>query len=293
MNKAKIIQGYLFVIISAVIFGCTPLGAKFIYQEGVSPLGLVLLRNLLAVPFLALLAKQQGQSLHVEHAAWPSLILIAVMGCCFTPILLYQSYNFLDSGTATVFHFIYPAAVLLGSVLLFHQRLQLKELLCVAICSIGIYLFYTPGAPLSAKGVFFALFSGLTYATYVLLLSVFRYHDITGFKFSFYIALICSIVMFPICLITKQLTVPVSALGWAISILFSLSLCIGGVFLFQQGTFLIGAKRASILSSFEPITSICVGILVFHETVSIRTAFGSFLVILASILIAVFDKKES
>jgi hypothetical protein len=61
----------------------------------------------------------------------------------------------------------------------------------------------------------------------------------------------------------------------------------------REATFLIGGERASILSTLEPTTSVIVGILVFHEAVSLRTVAGSVLVILASLLIAVFDMKNS
>ena len=36
--------GYLCVILSAVIFGCMPLGANFLYAQGVTPMSLVFLR---------------------------------------------------------------------------------------------------------------------------------------------------------------------------------------------------------------------------------------------------------
>ena len=62
--------------------------------------------------------------------------------------------------------------------------------------------------------------------------------------------------------------------------------------LFQRGTFLIGGERASILSTFEPITSVLIGVIVFHETVGWQTAVGSVLVLSASVLIALFDMKE-
>ena len=41
----------------------------------------------------------------------------------------------------------------------------------------------------------------------------------------------------------------------------------------------------------EPTTGVIIGILVFSEPVGLRTILGSVLVILASILIAVFDMK--
>ena len=50
------LKGYLFIIASAVIFGTMPLMASGIYDQGVNPMTLVLLRNLLSLPVLALMA---------------------------------------------------------------------------------------------------------------------------------------------------------------------------------------------------------------------------------------------
>ena len=71
----------------------------------------------------------------------------------------------------------------------------------------------------------------------------------------------------------------------------AISVC--AVVLFQHGTFLIGGQRAAILSTFEPITSLVVGAIVFHEVIGARTLIGSFLVVLAAIMIAVFDMRDA
>ncbi len=293
MKQSKILRGYLLIIASALIFGCMPLGAKFIYAEGVNSLSLVFWRNLLSIPVLAFLTRLQGHSLRIEKGALVEISILAVVGYCVTSILLFASYYYLASGTATIFHFIYPAVVVIGGIIFFREKVRKNVLLCVLLCTIGICLFYNPGNPIDLRGSVLALLSGVTYAAYILLLSVSKHKDIPGFKFGFYVTLICSLVMLPICLISGQLTFPKTLLGWLVTLVFSLSLCVGAVVLFQQGTFLVGAQRAAILSTFEPITSIFVGILVFQESVTIGTALGSVLVILASILIAVFDMKSS
>ena len=65
------------------------------------------------------------------------------------------------------------------------------------------------------------------------------------------------------------------------------------VVLFQRSTFLIGSERTSILSTLEPITSVVIGVVVFSEPLGLRDLIGSALVVLASVLIAVFDFKKS
>ena len=291
--KSVHIKGYLFIVISAVIFGCMPLGAKAIYADGVNPLTLVFLRNLLSLPILAVLAKKRSGALGISRGALKDISVIALFGGCVTPILLFTSYNYISSGTATVFHFIYPAATVLGSVLFLHERVGRGPLVCILVCTGGIALFYDPGEPINLFGSSVALLSGITYAVYIILLAGFRYKEIAGFKFSFYVALCSSVVLLAVCLGTGQLALPTRLSIWFIAFVFSFALSVGAVVLFQIGTFLIGGQRAAILSTFEPITSLIVGFFAFHEVIKARALAGSCLVILAAVMIAVFDSREA
>ena len=62
--------------------------------------------------------------------------------------------------------------------------------------------------------------------------------------------------------------------------------------LFQPGTALIGGEKTSILSALEPITSVLVGVAVFQESITVSIAIGALLVVSASILIVVSDRKK-
>lgn len=284
-------RGYLYVILSAVIYGCMPLMATYIYADGVTPMTLVFLRNALALPSLALLAFIQSKTLALPVRALPSLSLISLLGCCVTPILLFSSYRYIASGTATVLHFIYPAIVLLGGLIFLRKKAQLGSILSVLLCLIGICLFYVPGSDFSWTGALLALASGGTFAAYVLCLSVFRYKQVSGFLFSFYVATAGSVFTLILCLITRQLALPQTLGGWGLCLLFALLVTTGAVFLFQQGAFLIGGERASILSTLEPITGVFIGILLLGDPLHPQSIIGSVLVIAASLLIAVFDMR--
>lgn len=292
MEKRKLFKGYLFVVLSAVIFGCNPLLVSFLRDQGLNSLSLVLLRNMLSIPVLAILAYRQNGTLRVPVNALLPISKIGIMGCCITPILLFSSYSYIASGTATVFHFIYPAVVVLVGVLFFREKITRGNLISVIICVIGICLFYTPGEPLDWRGSAFALISGITYAIYILQLSHFKFHNISGFLFSLYISITSCLIMLLVCLASGMLTLPESFTGWLYCFGFSIIINVCAVVMFQQGTFYIGGQKASILSTLEPITSIAVGALVFQEVIGLRTAAGSILVILASILIAKADMKK-
>lgn len=292
MEDRKLLKGSFFIIVSAVIYGCMPLMARYIYADGVNSITLVFLRNLLALPLLLFLARKQAGSLEIPLKSLPSMGLLALLGCCVTPMLLFSSYTYLASGTATVLHFVYPAVVVLGGLLFLREKVIPGNILCVILCVAGIGMFYTPGEPLDWRGSLLAISSGVTFATYILLLSRFRYRQVKGLLFCFYVAVLSAGLMLLFCLFSGQLQLPKSLLGWGLCLLFSFGITGVAVVLFQLGTFMIGPQRASILSTLEPITSIVIGILVFQEPVTFRVILGSVLVISASVLIAVFGKKK-
>jgi len=284
MNTKKLFKGYVYVIISAVVFGFMPIVAKFIYKDGVTPASLAFLRNLLSLPFLLILMKRKKNSARINPKALLPISFTAFM-VCLTSLLLYSSYNHISSGTATVLHFIYPAAVVLGEFVLFKSKMTKTQLASVIICVIGIALFYNPQSQLNLKGSLFALFSGITYAAYIIGLSSFKYKEIPTFTFSFYLFASIAAMLFVICVFTNQLVFPKSPAGWIMMIIFAITFNVAAAVLFQTGTFIIGGAKSSILSTLEPVTSVLAGFMIFDETLTALTVAGTLLVICASILV--------
>lgn len=289
---SKTTKGYLFAVLSAVIYGCMPLMAKHIYADGTTPMTLVFLRNFIALPILAVLAYKEKKTLKIPLKLLPSISVISLLGCCITPILLFSSYQFIASGTATVFHFIYPAVVVIVEILFLKSKVQAGNIISVLLCVTGISLFYSPEQSLNFAGSSLALLSGFTFATYVIMLSRFDNRNVSGFLLCFYVALVSSIVTLIVCIATNNLVLPSSMLGWGLCALFSLLITVGAVSLFQQSAFLIGSERTSILSTLEPITGVILGVIAFDEPLGAKALIGSVLVVTASILIAVFDATK-
>lgn len=289
---SKNVKGYVFAVLSAVIYGSMPLMSKYIYADGVNPLTLVFLRNVFSLIPLGMLAYRERKTLKIPGKLLPSIALIGVLGCCITPILLFSSYQFIPSGTATVIHFAYPAVVMIGGLLFFRQKLRVMGIASMVLCITGICMFYTPGESLDLTGSLLALASAVSFASYVLLLSRFDSTRVSGFLFNFYVTVVCSIFTLIVCLASNSLALPASLSGWGLCVVFSLLVTTGAVVLFQQSTFLIGGDRASILSTLEPITSVLLGCIFFREPFGIRVALGTALVVAASILIVLPGKRK-
>ena len=292
MAAQKVFRGYVYSILSAVIYGLMPLMATHIYADGVNAITLVFLRNFLALPSLALLAYIESKTLKIKINPFFSISIFSFLGCTITPILLFSSYSYIPSGTATVFHFIYPTLVVIIGLVFLKRKMEKATLISIAFCFVGIAVFYNPQDSFHFGGAGLALMSGVTFAIYVVLLSKFESLENMGFLFSFYVALWSSIITFVLCVSTNSLLLPQSFNGWLLCALFALLVTTGAVVLFQQGTFIIGGEKTAILSTLEPITGVVVGIWLLGEKCKLNIILGSVLVLAASVIIAASDIKK-
>lgn len=291
--KGTMVKGYLCAVVSAIIYGCMPLMAKHIYASGVTPMSLVFLRNAISLVPLAVIAYVQNKTLRIPLKQVPAVAVIAALGCCVTPILIFSAYAFMDSGTATVFHYVYPAVVVVSEILFMKKKARIGNLVSVALCVAGVCMFYSPQQTISLTGSVLAIASGAAFAAYLVMLSHFDRSSVPGFLMVFYTAVTSSLLSLAACILGGQLVFPSTASGWGLCILFSVLISIVACYLLQKSAFLIGSERTSILGTLEPITSVIIGVLVFQEPFGPRAWIGSGLVMMASILIAVCDIKNT
>ncbi len=292
MNN-KMAKGYIFAIVSAIIYGLMPLMSKYIYADGVNPITLVFLRNLLALPSLLVLVLFKHRTLKIRVKELPKISVLSFFGCCITPILLFSSYNYMATGAATVFHFVYPSLVALAGLIFFRRKLPAGVIISVIMCFVGVCLFYNPSEALSLKGSVLALLSAVTFASYVIILSNTVLESAKGLLLSFYVALISSVITLIMCAVSGTLSLPNTFNGWILCAVFAFMVTTLAVVFFQQSAFMIGGEKTSILSALEPATGVIVGAVVFKEHITPLVAVGSVLVVGASILIAVSDMKKS
>lgn len=292
--KAKSLKlGYFYIILSAVLFGCMPLFARKIYADGVNSMTLVFFRNAMSLPFLAGLGALKRESFKVAPRTLLPVLTIGVFGCALTPYLLFSSYNYIGGGTATVLHFVYPAVVLLLEFIFLRNSVNRVSVGAIILCLVGIGLFYNPAEGINFTGSILALSSGVTYAIYIFLLGRFDRRGMGGYVFAFFVTLGSTVVLGAVSLISGSFAFPTTLTGWLLCIVFALMINVGAVVLFQSGTFIIGGQKASILSTFEPITSLIVCFFAFSETPTWLSLVGALLVIAAAVLIAVFDGKKA
>lgn len=283
-------KGILAVILSGAIFGSMPLMAKIVYEAGGNAVSLTFYRFLLILPFLYLLIKQnKNETLMITKEEFKKIALVGTLGYGATALLLYLSYNYIPSGMATTIHFIYPVFVILGCILFFKEKTNLVKTIAVIFCIIGVFMFYDGDGNINFTGIILSFASSITFAFYTVYIDKSGLKKMNTMKLTFYLCIIASIMMFFFSILTKTFTIDIKPIGWLITLLLSLSVGLG-VNLFQIGIKTVGPQSTSILSTFEPITSVVIGVLILNECFGIKTILGSGLILIAVILISIFDK---
>ena len=105
MRKESV--GYLLVIASGVIYGLMPLMSRLVSADGVSSLSITAFRAWAAMAVLspAWLSPGRGR-VKITLRQLPWVVCAAVLGYILTPLLLIDSYAYIDTGMATTLHYV-------------------------------------------------------------------------------------------------------------------------------------------------------------------------------------------
>ena len=279
-------KGLLATMISAVFFGFIPLFVKTICAGGGNSVSAAFYRFFLSVPVLYIYLKAQGISMRITRTEFAKIALITIFGYGGTAVLLFSSYNFIPSGMSTTIHFMYPVFTILGCMIFFKEKVSPLKLLCVALCFGGILLFYNGESGGSVLGMALSFLSGVTYAFYTIYLEKSGLQKMENLKLIFYMNTVAAAMILVMALLTAQFTMRLTPLAWGTAVFFATATSLIGVLGYQIGVKCIGPQNAAILSTFEPITSVIVGVLVYREAFSARTLLGCLCVLSAVVIVA-------
>lgn len=283
-------QGIACSVLSAIIYGFTPILARLAFEGGANGITVAFLRGALPLPLLFLLLRRRKTSLHPSKN-WKPILAAGVFGIALTTLLLYMSYNHISVGMATTLHFTYPALVSLACIVLFKDPINRWKIAALVLCSLGIVLFLDSGNTTGFMGTVLALLSGVTYALYMLWIDKSNLRHMHYLELTFYLNICIAATSGFYGLATGQLNLSLTPTAWILCALVGLFTAFGAIPLMQQGIKLAGAPTAAILSTMEPLTSILLGVLVLGEAVSGVKIIGSAL-ILTSVLLLTISKDH-
>ena len=283
-------KGFVATVVSATFFGFVPMMTKVISSGGGSMLLAALYRFLFSLPVLYIYLKVKKTSMAITKRQVLDIVIITLFGYGGTTILLFSSYDYIPLGMATTIHFTYPVFTILGCLIFLRAKVKLQKIIAVALSFAGILCFYSGGGDISVKGIGLAFISGMTYAFYTVYLKQSSLFDMEPLKLIFYLNAAGSVMMIAFVVATDGFTLDMTATAWIVAVVLAVSTSFLGVRGYQAGVKLIGPESTAILSTFEPITSVIVGILVYSEALTASRLIGC-LCILASVVIVARMKE--
>ena len=283
-------KGFLATVVSATFFGFIPLMVKVVCSGGGNTFAAAFYRFALSLPALYIYLKVKKIPMRITKTQLRDIVLITVLGYGGTTLILFSSYNYIPLGMATTIHFTYPVFTILGCVIFLHEKIKKMKVLAVALSFGGILFFYNADGSVSLPGMALAFVSGMTYAFYTIYLRESSLKDMDSVKLIFCLNTVGAVMMGVVALIAGDFTVGLTPAAWAVAVFLAVSASFIGVLGYQVGVKCIGPQNTAILSTFEPITSVILGILVSQESFSLRTLLGC-LCILSSVIIVAKMKE--
>lgn len=282
-------KGVILAIISAICYGMNPLGALFLYEEGLNVNSVIFYRFIFASILLAIFMIIKKDSFYLK---FKEIILLAFLGLLFgiSAISLFNSFLHMDAGLASTVLFIYPIFVAIIMALFFKEKNSIITILSIIFAFLGVVLLYeSDGANVSNFGIFLVIVSSLCYAIYIVIIN--QYLKLSALKVTFYSMLFCTITILIHSFFDSSLNIMplVNFNMWFYTIFLALVPTIISLLFLIKAIQLIGSTSASILGALEPLTAVLIGVYVFNEKITFWLVIGIVFILVGVILIVLKD----
>ena len=292
---SKAFKGTLFTVIAGIAWGLSGTSGQYLMAHGISALVLTNIRLIVAGLLLVLLSyiksKEQFLAFLRDKSSLFSLLLFSLFGLFLNQLAYLSAIQETNAGTATVLQYVCPVGILAFTCIKDKVAPTIAEIISMILAIGGTFLIATHGQldqlSMTPAGLFWGLFSALTYALYIIL---------------------------PIKLIQKWGSILVIGVGMAISgfvavpftgiigaripMSFDIFLAFAGIILigtvfaytaFLKGVSMVGPVKSSLLASIEPISAVFFAFMIMGDIFYPVDFLGMAMILLAVTIISLKD----
>jgi drug/metabolite transporter, DME family len=292
------ILGVLAVVAAASIWATLGLFAKILYAQGVSFESLVAVRA--SVGWVAVmtfvLATGRAKSLRVPRRDLAFLAPLGLVGIGTFYLLYFYTVRESTVGTAAILLYSSPAFVVVLARLFLQEEMNAAKMLALLLTASGIFLVagaYDPSnLEVTPTVLLTGLLSGLTYGLY----SIFG-RPVTGHLrpsiILSYALFFGSLLLVVAALPTLDTLAGLPTSSYALLLMLSVVHTTLGFALYTFGLGRLGAGRAAIVATAEPVVAVFLGTALLGESLTVPILLGASLVISGSALAQVRLRKRS
>ena len=212
----------------------------------------------------------------------------------FFTICYFSAITIMPLSTAAILLYTSPIWIMLMAALFFHEKLNAKKLIALALAFAGCVLVSgISGDGITVVGLLLGLGSGLGYGLYSILgtVALRRYSPYTVTTWTFIFAACGSwCVCRPADMISKFQAAESLPLLLGFCVLTALVTAVIPFLTYTLGLRTVEASKAGIIATMEPVVATVIGIVCFGEGLSILSALGILLVLAAVVVLNM--KKE-
>ena len=289
------LKGILLTVVAGIAWGLSGTSGQYLMVHGISALVLTNLRLLIAGGILMFLAyvtaKDKMLAFLKDRKSLLSLLIFALIGLFLNQFAYLTAIQETNAGTATVLQYVCPVGILIYSCIKDKVAPTLGEIVSIILAIGGTFLIATHGQldqlSMTPAGLFWGLFSALTYALYIIL-------PIALIK-KWGSSLVIGVGMVIAGLVALPFTgVLQTAIPTSLDFLLAFAgiILIGTVFAytaFLKGASLIGPVKSSLLASIEPISAVFFAFLIMNEQFYPIDFLGMAMILFAVTLISLKD----
>lgn len=285
------IKGFLMAALAAASYGTNPAFAVPLYEQGMNPTSVLMMRYLLSLPILLAMMSWRGQKLRLSR---DEILPVAVLGILMglSSLGLFESYKYMNAGVASTLLFMYPVMVAVMMSFFFHERFRITTGLCLLVMGAGLVMLMRSDGSVGSSmiGFLMVVLSSLTYAIYLVMTNVSgKIKKIPTVKLLFYQLLFGSIVFVAMLAAGETMILPSGFAGWgnvtALAILpTALSLYCTTVAIHQ-----IGSTPTAIFGALEPVTAVFLSVVFLGQTLNGNEIIGGILILVATTMVIAAD----
>jgi len=284
-------DGILFIIASVTGYACLPVFTKNLLARGLEPLDIAVWRYLFTVPifWLIVIGRDQRSKRAAVSKPLPRLrVLLMGVLLGFAALTAFFGLERMPSGTFVVLFYSYPAMVAVLQAIM-GERLSLQAWIAFGLTLVGIALtapdFSAGFNGDNLPGVLWALIDALIVAVYVIVSSrlLRGYPDIV--RASAWTVSGALLVLVAMALLYGVVTPQGDA--WLYLIGLALVSTVLPVFALNSGIQKLGATRAAIIGTFEPVLTALLALIFLGERMLPIQLLGGAVIIASVILLEI------
>ena len=268
---------------SAILFGIVVVFAKVALGHGMSVFSALATRYATAAAILAIVLALMRHPLLPARGERMWLLALGAGGYAVESSFFFAALQHGTAAAVTLLFYVYPVIILLVSIAMGKGKPSwlLVASLAFAVCGAATVIIGSGGIDIQPLGILFAFGSACTFSAY-LIGAEFALHRTSSFTSAMWVCVWAAVGCGVFAVVSGGLHPPFSSTQtWAV---FGMGVGSAAAFVCMlSGLRRVGAVRASIISSMEPLAAAILAFLLLSETVGAGTFAGGVMILAGAI----------